>query len=91
MNRSGCCGDRINKRMVGSELVHLQTADADRIYFLAAVLAYLLRRVDPRSRFPSDFRTLIGKFPVALNMTQKAQWDSWRDGATRSWHPSPQP
>lgn len=60
MNRSGCRGHRINKRMVGSELVHLQTADTDRIYFLAAVLAYLLRRVDPRSRFPSDFRTLIG-------------------------------
>ena len=84
--------DRINIRMVEPELQHLLSADTDRIYFLVAVLAHLLRRVDPNSRFPSDFRTLMGKFPVVLGMTPENSMgfvEGWRD--EEIWRVSSQP
>ena len=41
----------------------------NKVYFLTAVLAYLLRHVDPDSRFASDLRTTMGKFPSVLGWT----------------------
>lgn len=61
--------DKINVRMVGRELHHLVSADTNKIYFLVAVLAYLLRPVDPDSRFASDLRTTMGEFPSVLGWT----------------------
>lgn len=60
---------RINTKVVEDELFHLQSADTHKIYFLASVLGYLVRRVDTRTRFPSDFRTTMKKFPSPLGMT----------------------
>lgn len=76
--------DRINARMVDPELHHLITADRNKVYFLAAVLAYLLRRVDSGSRFASDFRTVMNKFPSVLGMTPETTMGfvpGWRDEA----------
>lgn len=61
--------DRINAKMVNEELHHLAGADRNKVYFLAAVVAYLLHRVDRESRFASDFRTVMKKFPEVLGMT----------------------
>lgn len=73
---------RIKPRLVEAELHHLATADANKVYFLAAVLAYLLRRVDKSSRFVSDFRTAMNKFPSVLGMTPENTMgfaSGWRD------------
>ena len=61
--------DHINMRMVERELYHLANADTNKLYFLAAVLEYLVRHVDKRTRFPSEFRTTMKKFPAPLGMT----------------------
>ena len=60
---------KINAKMVGPELHHLIGADQNKVYFLAAVLTYLLRQVDVDSRFASEFRTVMKKFPNVLGMT----------------------
>jgi abortive infection bacteriophage resistance protein len=81
--------NKINLHIVGDELKHLQSADRDRIYFLAAVLAYLLRRVDPSTRFPSDFRTLMTKFPDSPTLKPEDTMglvDGWR--GERLWQPT---
>lgn len=61
--------DQINTRIVGTELHHLVGADRNKVYFLASVLAHLLRQIDPESRFANDFPTTMNKFPKVLGMT----------------------
>ncbi len=73
--------DKISPRIVESDLQHLVGADQHRVYFLAAVLGYLLRRVHPQTRWPSDFRTTMSKFPEGLSVTPVNSMgfvESWR-------------
>ena len=81
--------DKINRRMVGQELHHLVSADTNKVYFLTAVLAYLLRHVDPDSRFASDLRTTMGKFPSVLGWTPESTMgfvEGWLNQALWSIH-----
>ena len=81
--------DKINRRMVEEELHHLVSADTNKVYFLTAVLAYLLRHVDPDSRFASDLRTTMGKFPSVLGWTPGHTMgfvDGWSTEALWSIH-----
>lgn len=55
--------DKINPRIVGQDLHHLSEADPHKVYFLAAVVEYLLRSIHPETRWSSDFRTTMSKFP----------------------------
>lgn len=74
--------DRINERMVGPALHHLVDADRNKVYFLAAVLGYLLHHIDPDSRFTNDFRTTMNKFPSVLGMTPQNTMgfsEDWQD------------
>lgn len=72
--------DKVNVRIVGEEIHHLQSVDRNRVYFLAAVLAYLLRQIDPSTRWPSDFKTTMSKFPniVGVNASSMGVQDGWR-------------
>ncbi|WP_218139339.1 hypothetical protein, partial [Propionibacterium cyclohexanicum] len=71
-NRSTTCPPKnINPKLMGSDLHHLEWVDAHKVYFLAAILAYLLRRVDRDSRFPSKFRTTTNKYSPVLGMMQE--------------------
>ena len=75
--------------MVEEELHHLVSADTNKVYFLTAVLAYLLRHVDPDSRFASDLRTTMGKFPSVLGWTPGHTMgfvDGWSTEALWSIH-----
>lgn len=72
--------DKINVRMVGPDLHHLTSADTHKVYFLASVLAYMLGQVDPQSRFVSDLRTTMGKFPSVLGWTPETTM-----GFTEQW------
>lgn len=79
---------RINVRMVDEDLHHLTSANADphKLYFLVAILAYLLRRTDPKNRFANDLRTTLKKFPCVLGMTPETSMgfvQSW--GEQRLW------
>ena len=73
--------------MVGGDLHHLVSADTNKVYFLTAVLAYLLRHVDPDSRFASDLRTTMSKFPSVLGWTPEDSMgfvDGW--ASERLWN-----
>lgn len=74
----------LNTSMVDDGLHHLVGADTNKVYFLAAVTAYLLRRVNQESRFGSDFKTAMKKFPVVQGMTPENTMGftpNWRDEA----------
>lgn len=58
--------DKIHPTMVDEELRHLVGKATSKLYFLAALNMYLLRRTDPSTRWASDFRTTMGKFPAEL-------------------------
>lgn len=61
--------DKINPRIVGSELHHLANADPHKVYFLAAVIGYLLRQIHSGTRWHSDLRTTMSKFPSCQGLT----------------------
>jgi abortive infection bacteriophage resistance protein len=61
--------DRINIKMVGPDLHHLVPVDRNKVYFLAAIIAYLTRRIDTKSRFVHDFTTVMTKFPHVPGIT----------------------
>lgn len=74
--------DKINSRIVEADLHHLAGADQHRVYFLAAVLGYMLRRVHVQTRWPSDFRTTMSKFPDGLSVSPVNSMgfvEGWRD------------
>lgn len=63
---------RINTNMVQDDVRHLasiEDANRGKLYFMAALLAYLVIKIDPDSNWPRTFRTLIKKFPAASNIT----------------------
>ena len=58
-----------NQAQVDPDLSHAaQSGDRDKIYVQLACLAYLLRRIDPRSTWHLDLRTLVKKFPAIPGM-----------------------
>ncbi|MDR3069949.1 MAG: Abi family protein [Propionibacteriaceae bacterium] len=61
--------DKLNLNLVDDELAHLIGTDRNKLYFLAAVLAYLNRKIDPQTRWPDEFRTAIRKFPFIQGMS----------------------
>lgn len=76
--------DRINSKMVDDELHHLTSADTNRFYFLVAVLAYLVNRIDLNSRFESDVKTTMTKFPRIDGYSSEGTMgfvDDWREQA----------
>lgn len=48
---------------------HLSQANNERIYFLAALIAYLLIQADPNTAWPAQFRTAVRKFVPVSGMT----------------------
>lgn len=72
---------KINITMVDSELHHLQSADPNKIYFLVAITGYLVRRVNPNSRFASELTTLMKKFPGGSGFTPETEM-----GFTPGWN-----
>lgn len=84
--------DKINTRMVQPDLHHLREADSDKIYFLAALTAYLLRRADPATSWPAEFRGVMATFPTIDQVSLKHAAgfpDGWQD--LPLWHPTPAP
>lgn len=68
--------------MVDDELHHLKSADTNRLYFLMAVLAYLVKRIDRNSRFESEVRTTMSKLPAVEGYTSESVTgfaEGWRD------------
>jgi len=66
---------------------HLRSADNNKLYFLCALAAHLLRNIDRDSQWPSSFVTAMRKFPAVNGMTPQttmgfpADWESldlWR-------------
>lgn len=72
---------QINTNIVPADLHHLCGADTDRLYFLATTMAFLLRRIDAQTRWPSDFRTTMSKFPQIVGATTDSIGvvEGWRD------------
>ncbi|WP_157720030.1 Abi family protein [Microlunatus sagamiharensis] len=60
---------RVNARMVEDDIHHLSQVDTDKLYVLVALLAYLLKAVEPKSTWISDFTTTMNKFPASHGMT----------------------
>lgn len=56
-------------RLSDPRIHHLGSADADRIYFLAAICALFAIRLNPASNWPRAFRTKARKFPEPHGMT----------------------
>lgn len=74
--------DKINVRIVEQDLHHLVGADPHKVYFLAAVNGYLLRRLCSNSRWFSDFKTTMSKFPPGIGVTPENSMgfvDGWRE------------
>jgi abortive infection bacteriophage resistance protein len=59
-----------NQAQVDADLRHAaESGDRDKIYVQLACLAYLLRRIDPRSTWHLGLRTLVKKFPAIPAMS----------------------
>ena len=54
--------------LVPDSLHHLRACDPDRLYFLAALCAHFVTKVDPTSNWPRQFATVIKKFPETHGM-----------------------
>lgn len=79
---------KVNVHMVEDDLHHLAGADSSRLYFLVAITAYLLRRIDPDSRLVSDVISTMNKLPPTELMSPIASMafpTQWRDLAL--WQP----
>lgn len=70
----------INRKMVGEELHHLEGADQNRLYYLAAILAYLHKQMNAKSRFASEFTTTMKKFPPVPGLSPEKDM-----GFVREW------
>jgi abortive infection bacteriophage resistance protein len=54
-----------NKTQVGEDLQHVASGGSrEKLYVPIACLAYLTRRISPRSTWPLDLRSHVKKFPV---------------------------
>jgi len=58
--------------LVPARVHHLRGLDNDRLYFLAALLAHLLRQIDKRTRWPAHFKEAMKKFPPVGGMTPES-------------------
>lgn len=76
---------RLAQTTVDKELHHLSViGDSDRgkLYFIVALLAYLVLKIDPDSNWPRTFKTLMKKFPATEHVTPlismgfPPKWDS---------------
>lgn len=73
---------------VGEDLAHLQDLEwRQKLYIHAALIAYLLRSINPSTRWPTNFKTHLNKFPVIEGLTPEKdmgfpvdwrQLDLWR-------------
>lgn len=78
--------------LVPDTLHHLRSADNERLYFLAALTAFLLRELDPDTQWPSQFTTIMGKFPTIDGVAPEPTMGfpaGWRDLSL--WKPGRQP
>lgn len=60
---------RLPERVSPPIIKHLATTDNRRVYYLAALTAYMLLKIDPATRWPSQFRTVMHKYKVVSDMT----------------------
>ena len=74
--------DRINGKIVQDELHHLTDADQHKVYFLTAVIAYLLKQINSSTPWHSDLKTTMRKFPECQGLTPQNSMgfvEDWRD------------
>lgn len=70
--------------MVGPDLLHLRELDPStqkKIYATLAVSGYLVRQLDPKSKFFGTFRTRMKQFPNSIGMSPENDMgfpDSWQ-------------
>ena len=79
---------KVNPRMVERQLHHLQEVPNDRLYFLAACLAYMLSALHPDSRFVEDLRTTMRKVPSVPQLKPEQTMgfpEQWR--SENLWQP----
>lgn len=63
---------RLPPKIVQDEIRHLASIDdanRGKLYFMTALLAYLVIKIDPDSNWPRTLRTLIKKFPATAGIT----------------------
>lgn len=60
--------DHINTRMVRDSLHHLRACDSNRLYFLVALIAYLLRQTNPDTEWPRTFIEIMKSFPEGTGL-----------------------
>lgn len=76
---------RVHANRVVETLKHLQDvgeADTARVYYMAALLAGLIRTTDPQTNWHRTFRTVVQKFPQVPNYTPESTMgfpNGWAD------------
>lgn len=63
---------RLPSAVVQDDVKHLASIDdvgRGKLYFMAALLAYFVIRIDPDSHWPRTFRSLLKKFPAVQGIT----------------------
>jgi len=73
---------KVNANRVPEPIRHLQgvkKADESRVYYMAALLAGLIRETAPQSNWPRSFRTVVQKFPEVPLYTPQSSMGFPRD------------
>lgn len=74
---------RFNETQVSSNMRHAATHEPrDKVYLVLAILAYLVRHLDPKANWPLSLRTHVRKFPAVpgLDVVQDMGFpDAWDD------------